>query len=125
MADGVRGGILDFVPLKGAKFVHRDWEIVDTCIPRDMNRQAMRNAMWALSCIQSDLRHRVARVAGTTFLDGRCHVRFQDVIRCDEGGWVKIDDLIRMEVLWNHNTREITDGALCNEDQRKGYTTRG
>ena len=58
--------------------------------------------MWALSCIQSDLRHRVARVAGTTFLDGRCHVRFQDVIRCDEGGWVKIDDLIRMEVLWNH-----------------------
>ena len=34
MADGVRGGIVDLTPPKGAKFVHRDWELVDARVPR-------------------------------------------------------------------------------------------
>ena len=60
----------------------------------------MNNVSWALSCIQTDLRHHIGRLGGSTYLDGRCSTRFQDVIRCDEGGWVHTEDLVRMEVLW-------------------------
>ena len=80
----------------------------------------MGNASWALSCIQTDLRHHIGRVAGTTYLDGRCSIRLHEVIRCDEGGWVHIDDLVRMEVLWTSHTRRITDDASHrDEDQRR------
>ena len=46
----------------------------------------MNQAKWALSCVQSDLRHRLAMAPGTTFLDNRNTVRLQSIIRCDEGG---------------------------------------
>ena len=126
IADNVHGGILDLIPVKGAKFLHRDWEIVDTCIPRNVSRH---DATWALSCIQSDLRHRLVRVAGTKFFDNRNTVRLQNIIRCDEGGSVQIDDLIRMEVLrdedqrkgvYNERLRLLFDGNYLNAKQHRG-----
>ena len=106
------------MPLKGAKFVHREWEHVNTCVPGNMRHNAMKHTKRALSCLQSDLRRRLARVAGTTFLDTRNTVR-QTVISCDEGGWVRVDDLVRMEMLWTHRIRELTDAAsIRDEDQR-------
>ena len=42
------------------KFFHREWEHVNTCIPGNMRYGAMNHAKWALSCIQSDLPHRLA-----------------------------------------------------------------
>ena len=36
IADGVRGGILDLMPIKGTKFFHGEWEHVNTCIPERM-----------------------------------------------------------------------------------------
>ena len=101
-AESVRGGILDLMPIKGAKFLHREWEHVNTCIPGNLRMAygAMNHAKWALSCIQSDLRHRLARGPGTTFLDKRNAVRLQTIVRCrcDEGGWVLVDDLVRKEI---------------------------
>ena len=120
MSDGVKGGLLDLLPIEGARFIHSKWNIIDTCRLRDLNRRAMNNASWALTCIQMDLRHHIGRVAGTTYLDGRGSTRFQDVIRCDEGGWVHIDDLVRMEVLWSSQSRGITTTAShTDEEQRR------
>ena len=46
--------------------------------------------------------------------------RFHDVIRCDEGGWVHIEDLVKMEVLWTAQSRQITTTAShTDEGQRK------
>ena len=36
ISDGVRGGILDLVPIEGAMFIHHKWNIVDACVPRDL-----------------------------------------------------------------------------------------
>ena len=120
MSDNVKGGILDLVPTEGARFIHNKWNIIDACRPRDMSRRAMNNASWALSCIQMDLRHHLGRVAGRTYLDGRGSMQFHEVIRCDEGGWVHIDDLVRMEVLWTAQSRGITnDASHRDEEQRK------
>eukprot|EP00439_Symbiodinium_sp_Y106_P074980 s2566_g14.t1 len=120
MSDNVKGGILDLLPIEGARFIHSRWNLVDTCRPRNMTRSAMNNASWALSCIQTDLRHHIGRLGGSAYLDGRCSTRFQDVIRCDEGGWVHIEDLVRMEVLWTAQSRQITTTAShTDEDQRK------
>ena len=84
ISDGVRGGVLDLILLKGAKLIHGDWDLVDECVPRNMRYYAMKHAEWALSMIQSDLRHRLARVAGTTYIDKT--TTDQQVLRCDEGG---------------------------------------
>ena len=66
------------------------------------------------------LRHHIGRVAGATCLDGRGSTRFHAVIRCDEGGWVHIDDLVRMEVLWSAQSRGITTTAShTDEEQRR------
>ena len=65
IGDGVRGGILDLIPVRGTRFAHPNWEIVEHCIPRNMSKHAGNRATWALSCVQSDLRHRIA----TTSLD--------------------------------------------------------
>ena len=117
MSDNVKGGILDLVPTEGARFIHNRWNIIGTCHPRDMSRRAMNNASWALSCIQMDSRDHIGRVAGTTYLDGRSSMRFHEAIRCDKGGWVHIDDLVRMEALW---TAGITnDASHRDEEQRK------
>ena len=110
------------MPIEGARFIHSRWNLVDTCRPRDMARRAMNNASWALHCIQLDLRHRIGRLGGTvTYLDGRSNTRFHDVIRCDEGGWVHIEDLVKMmEVLWTAQSRQITTTAShTDEDQKK------
>ena len=120
MSDGVKGGLLDLLPTEGARFIHSKWNIIDTCRPRDLNHRAMNNASWALSCIQMGLRHHIGRVAGATCLDGRGSTRFHAVIRCDEGGWVHIDDLVRMEVLWSAQSRGITTTAShTDEEQRR------
>eukprot|EP00439_Symbiodinium_sp_Y106_P038586 s3763_g4.t1 len=108
------------LPIEGARFIHSKWNLIDTCRPSDMVRRAMSNASWALSCIQMDLRHHIDRLGGTTYLDGRSNARFHDVVRCDEGGWVHIEDLFRMEVLWSAQSRQITTTASrTDEDQRK------
>ena len=103
IADGVRGGTLDLMPIKGAKFL---WSL---SIP----------ASGALSCIQSDLRHRIARAPGTTFLDKHNAVRLQTIIRCDEGGWVRVDDLVRNEILWTHRIRELTASAAIRDEVQR------
>ena len=77
----------------------------------------MNNVSWALSCIQTDLRHHIGRLGGSTYLDGRCSTRFQDVIRCDEGGWVHTEDLVRMEVLWTAQSRQITTTASHTDEE--------
>ena len=51
MLGGVKSGLLDLLPTEGARFIHSKWNIIDTCRPRDLNRRAMNNASWALSCI--------------------------------------------------------------------------
>eukprot|EP00439_Symbiodinium_sp_Y106_P022887 s4429_g2.t2 len=118
-SDGVKGRILELMPLEGVQFIHRDWNIVKSCRPRDVSRQAAKLSSWAMSCIQMDLRHHIGRVSGTTTLDGRGGILLHDVIRCDEGGWVSIDDLVRMEVLWTARSRDITESAnVRDRDQR-------
>eukprot|EP00439_Symbiodinium_sp_Y106_P076203 s920_g15.t1 len=120
MSDNVKGGILDLMPIEGARFTRSRWNLVDTCRPRDMARRAINNASWALRCIQMDLRHHISRLGGTTYLDGRSNTRFHDVIRCDKGGWVHIEDLVKMEVLWTAQSRQITTTASHTaEDQKK------
>ena len=107
------------MPIKSTKFFQREWGHVNTCIPGNVRYGAMNHAKWALSCIQSDLRHRLARAPGTTFFDKHNAVRLQTVIRCDEGGWVRVDDLVRNEILWTHRIRELTaSAAIRDEDQR-------
>ena len=118
-SDGVKGRILKLMPLEGVQFIHRDWNIVKSCRPRDVSRQAAKLSSWAMSCIQMDFRHHIGRVSGTTTLDGRGGILLHDVIRCDEGGWVSIDDLVRMEVLWTARSRDITESAnVRDRDQR-------
>ena len=59
------------------------------------------------------------QVSGTTTLDGRGGILLHEVIRCDEGGWVSIDDLVRMEVLWTAGSSDITESAnVRDRDQR-------
>ena len=106
----IRCGILDMIPTRGARFINSRWEHVDTVVIRNLNHHRRRLADWALSCIQSDLRHRIARRPGSEYLDGQCRVSFNRVIRCDEGGWVLIDELVRVEELWTHESRRITEG---------------
>ena len=85
-----------------------------------MNYYDKQNASWALCCIQADLRHRIGRKEGTTHLDSRCTAKFEQVIPCDDGGWVKIDDLIKMEVLWTHHSRKISvNGDIRGADQQR------
>ena len=105
--------------MDGAQFIHRDWNIVKSYRPQDVSRQAAKLASWAMSSIQMDLRHHIGRVSGTTTLDGRGSILLHEVIRCDEGGWVSIDDLVRMEVLWTARSRDITESAnVRDRDQR-------
>eukprot|EP00439_Symbiodinium_sp_Y106_P068497 s340_g11.t1 len=49
VSDNVKGGILDLMPIEGARFIHSRWNLVDTCRPRDMARRAINNA----SCWQT------------------------------------------------------------------------
>ena len=112
------------MPLDGAQFIHRDWNIVKSCRIQDLTHRAVRNASWALSCIQMDLRHHIGRVAGTTTLDGRGSILLQEVIRCHEGGWVSIDDLVRMEVLWTARSRDITESASDRDQRIRVYNER-
>ena len=56
-------------------------------------------------------------MSGSITLDGRDSVTLHDIIKCDEGGWVKIDDLVRMDVLWASNTRRITQSAASYRDR--------
>ncbi|CAE7562288.1 unnamed protein product, partial [Symbiodinium microadriaticum] len=115
----IRCGILDLIPTKGASFINNRWDIVNEVVLRNITRQRRLNADWALSCIQSDLRHRIARRPGSEWLDNRCQVAFSSVIRCDEGGWVLIEDLVRHEPLWTHESRRITEGVSRTDDQQK------
>ena len=62
IADHVRGGILDLMPLEGAQFIHRDWGEVKACRPRDLTRDVWKTSWWALSRLQIDLRHHIGRV---------------------------------------------------------------
>ena len=120
ISDGVRGGILDLVPIEGAMVIHHKWNIVNACVPRDLIHYDKQNASWALRCIQADLRHRIGRKEGTTHLDSRCTAKFEQVIPCDDGGWVKIDDLIKMEVRWTHHSRKISvNGDIRDADQQR------
>ena len=64
-----------------------------------------------------DLRHHIGRVSGTTTLDGRDSTVLHDVIKCDEGGWVLIDDLVRMDVLWSSSSRRITQSSANYRDR--------
>ena len=121
ISDNVRGGILDLVPDEGVYFMHAKWGALKPCVPRDVSAQTIRNAGWALKCIQTDLRHRLGRASGTTYVGGRReeHNLFYDILRCDEGGWVLIDELVRKEVLWTHSSRRITRSANVRDaDQR-------
>ena len=120
-SDNIRGGILELMPLEGAQFIHSDWQDVKSCRPRDLTNQVWKNSSWALHCIQMDLRHHIGRVSGTTTLNGRDSVVLHDVIKCDEGGWVLIDDLVRKDILWSSPSRRITQSAanLRDRDQRK------
>ena len=38
VSDNVTGGILDLLPIEGARFIHSRWNLVDTCRPRNMTR---------------------------------------------------------------------------------------
>ena len=120
VSDNVRGGILDLMPLDGAQFIHEFWGEVKKCRPCDLTSQVWKNSGWALHCIQMDLRHHIGRVSGTTTLDGRDSVVLPDVIKCDEGGWVLIDDLVRKDILWSSSSRRITQSVanLRDRDQR-------
>ena len=71
-----------------------------------------------------DLRHHIGRVAGTTTLDGRGSILLQEVIRCDEGGWVSIDDLVRMEVFWTARSRDIVESASDRDQRIRVYNER-
>ena len=83
------------MPLEGAQFIHREWQDIKSCRTGDLTRQVWKNSSWALNCIQMDLRHHIGRLSGTTTLDGRDRIVLHDVIKCDEGVWVLIDDLVR------------------------------
>ena len=119
IADHVRGGILDLMPLEGAQFIHRDWGEVKACRHRDLTRDVWKASWWALGRLQIDLRHHIGRVSGSTTLDGRDSVTLHDIIKCDEGGWVKIDELVRMDVLWSSNSRRITQAAAGYRDRNQ------
>ena len=119
-SDHVRGGFLELMPLEGAQFIHREWQDIKSCRTGDLTRQVWKNSSWALNCIQMDLRHHIGRLSGTTTLDGRDRIVLHDVIKCDEGVWVLIDDLVRKDILWSSPSRRITQSAanLRDRDQR-------
>ena len=104
------------MPLEGAQLIHRDWGEVKACRHRDLTRDVWKISWWALSRLQIDLRRHIGRVSGTTTLDGRDSVTLHDIIKCDEGGWVKIDELVRMDVLWSSNSRAL--GHIPSADTR-------
>ena len=114
IADHVRGGTLD---LDGAQFIHEFWGEVKQCRSRDLTREVCKSSLWALNCIQMDLRHHIGRVSGTTTLDGRDSIVLHDVIKCDEGGWVLIEDLVRKDVLWSTSSRRITQSSMNHRDR--------
>ena len=64
-----------------------------------------------------DLRHPIGRISGTTTLDGRDSIVLHDVIKCDEGGWILIDDLVRMDILWSSSSRRITQSSANYRDR--------
>ena len=104
MGDNVRCGLLEFLPSKGASFTHEYWGIVQAAqVPPHISFHRKKDANFALSCIQSDLHHRLGRTHNAASIN-----RHQiPTIPCDEGGWARIDDLLTMDMLWTHESRRI------------------
>ena len=50
-SDGVRGGILELMPLEGVQFIHRDWNIVKSCRPRDVSRHDKQQSSHPGQCL--------------------------------------------------------------------------
>ena len=104
IADDVYGGILEMVPTRGAQYAHPSWDSVLRAKPMDeYTRFKKEAAKSALRFIQKDLRHHIGRV------DRGVWLRNSPIptIRCDEGGWVKLDRSLSNELLWTHHEREI------------------
>ena len=84
--------------------MHEDWGTVQAAEPpRLIDYHRKKDANRGLSCIQSDLWYRL----------GRTHSARQPInILCDEGGWVKIDDFLTMDILWRHESRRIDNPLI-------------
>ena len=115
MGDNVRCGLLELLPPKGVSSAHEDWGLIQAAqAPRRISFHCKRDANWTLSSIHSDLRHRLGRTHHTASIN-----RHQiSTIPCDEGGWVKIDEILKVDVLWPHESPR-TDGALDHSDHRR------
>eukprot|EP00439_Symbiodinium_sp_Y106_P078291 s529_g17.t1 len=96
IADGVCGGFLDLMPIKGAKFLHREWEHVNTCIPGNMRYVCHEPRQ--VGTVMYPVRPAASPSPGATFLDKHNAARLQTIIRCDEGGWVLVNDLVRRPI---------------------------
>ena len=121
MGQRVRNGLLDLIPYNGARFFHRNWDGTDHAILNNMTHQRRQHAKWVSRVIQKDLRHHLARPARTWSVNDRDRDLFDGIIRCDEGGWVHVSDLIWNDTLWCHHSRRLTGPAQVrdHDEQRK------
>ena len=104
VADGVYGDILEKLPPRGVQFCHPSWDdIIVAKPPREYTWMAEEAAKYALRFIQKDLRHHIGREDRAIYLD-RSPI---PTIRCDDGGWVKLEWLLSCELLWTHSERNI------------------
>ena len=120
MGRNVRGGILDLLPYNGVRFFHEKWDATNHTVLRDLNRRRINEVKWVGRAIQMDLRHHLARPPRTISLDKYNRDKYEGIIRCDEGGWVHIEDLLGNDAIWCHWSRNLSPPAHGRDaEQRK------
>ena len=104
IADGVACGILEKMPGSGAHFCHPKWDIVEEAKPGAFYNP---NPKWwakqSVRLLQTDLRHHIGKTPGSYRVGGSP----VPTITCDEAAWVRLDILLKMDVLWSHAQRNL------------------
>ena len=93
----------DLTPERGCFFCHPDWSFVRRTGPfTDIEESRKWYAMEAVKFIQKDLRHYIGKT-------GCYRIGNQEVpiIPCDDGGWVRLDVLLELDVVWCHRNRRL------------------
>ena len=73
------------------------------------NYQLTKMAKWALRCIESGPAPSPWTSAPAWFHCTGWNCSDYSIFPCDDGSWVRIDDILTLKILWTHDTKGITD----------------
>ncbi|CAE7948322.1 unnamed protein product [Symbiodinium sp. KB8] len=119
MGRSVRGGILDLMPYNGVRFFHGSWDATQHTIVNNLPHRKIQEAIRVGKMIQLDLRHHLARPPNTFSLDKYGRDKYDGIIRCDEGGWVHVEDLVMNDALWCHWSRRLSGPAQVRDAEER------